>query len=70
MSRAYVDYSTSGSENPLTHLLLALFALEVLEDGPWSESPGFRARVPFPRELLTLNLMDRACNFRGAPRFA
>lgn len=25
MSRAYVDYSTSGLENPLTHLLVALF---------------------------------------------
>jgi len=26
LSRAYVDYSTSGLENPLTHLLLVLFA--------------------------------------------
>ena len=27
LSRAFVDYSTSGLENPLTHLLLAVFAL-------------------------------------------
>ena len=29
-SRAFVDYSTSGLENPLTHLLIALFAVEAL----------------------------------------
>ncbi len=30
LSRAFVDYSTSGLENPLTHLLLAAFALHLL----------------------------------------
>jgi len=34
LSKAFVDYSTSGLENPLTHLLLALFAALVLELGP------------------------------------
>jgi arabinofuranosyltransferase len=29
-SKAFVDYSTSGLENPLTHFLLVLFCLEVL----------------------------------------
>ena len=35
-SKAYVDYSTSGLENPLTHLLLALFLFPYLggERGP------------------------------------
>lgn len=27
MSRAFIDFSTSGAENPLTHLLLALFLM-------------------------------------------
>jgi arabinofuranosyltransferase len=37
LSSAFVDYSTSGLENPLTHLLLALFAVRFLTrpiDGP------------------------------------
>jgi arabinofuranosyltransferase len=32
LSRAFVDYSTSGLENPLSHLLLALFAVAYLRD--------------------------------------
>lgn len=35
-SRAYVDYSTSGLENPLTHLLVGVFVWEFLGRGrPW-----------------------------------
>lgn len=38
-SKAFVDYSTSGLENPLAHLLLVLFLLVLLRDGgshtPW-----------------------------------
>ena len=30
LSKAFVDYSTSGLENPLTHLLILLFAIEFL----------------------------------------
>lgn len=33
-SRAFTDYSTSGLENPLTHLLLALFVIRFPEDRP------------------------------------
>ena len=33
-SKAFVDFSTSGLENPLTHLLLALFLSRLLLDGP------------------------------------
>jgi arabinofuranosyltransferase len=39
-SKAYVDYSTSGLENPLTHLLVALFYARLLFDSaprPWTE---------------------------------
>ncbi len=32
LSKAFVDYSTSGLENPLTHLLLAVFIVLVLRD--------------------------------------
>jgi arabinofuranosyltransferase len=32
-SRAFIDYSTSGLENPLTHLLLALFCWTFLKKG-------------------------------------
>lgn len=36
-SRAYVDYSTSGLENPLTHLLVGIFVWEYLGRGrPWA----------------------------------
>lgn len=31
LSRAFVDYSTSGLENPLTHLLLVAFAIAALD---------------------------------------
>ena len=56
LSRAYVDYSTSGLENPLTHLLSAAFALAVLDDGSWDERRVFRASLL--AGLLTFNRMD------------
>ena len=43
-SKAFVDYSTSGLENPLTHLLLALFLSRLLTD----EEGGTRNRSPGP----------------------
>ena len=56
LSRAFVDYSTSGLENPLTHLLLAAFALTVLDPAAWDERRVFRASLL--AGLLTLNRMD------------
>ncbi len=47
-SRAFMDYSTSGLENPLTHLLLALFLWRYLRG---AEEP------PRPRESLLLGLL-------------
>jgi arabinofuranosyltransferase len=44
-SKAFVDYSTSGLENPLTHLLLAVFFLLYL------------GRTPGPRTLFALCLV-------------
>jgi arabinofuranosyltransferase len=45
LSKAFVDYSTGGLENPLTHLLLALFFVTVF------------GHQPLPRRLLTLSLL-------------
>jgi arabinofuranosyltransferase len=51
LSKAYVDYSTSGLENPLTNLLLALFLLYLFR--------GASLRVLAAiAGLLTLNRMD------------
>jgi arabinofuranosyltransferase len=47
-SRAFVDYSTSGLENPLAHLLLASFWLLFVRDTTPPRSP---------RRLLTLALL-------------
>lgn len=33
-SRAFVDYSSSGIENPLTHLLLVVFCIIFFSDTP------------------------------------
>ncbi len=49
MSKAFVDYSTSGLENPLSHLLLLWFAAETL----LSSSP----RGAVPRALLAASLV-------------
>ena len=49
-SRAFVDYSTSGLENPLSHLLLAAFWLLVLAEAK-----------PSRRRLLTLAILASLC---------
>ena len=53
-SRAFVDYSTSGLENPLTHLLLAAFV------AAWTrrEAPFIRAALFVTGGLITLNRQD------------
>jgi arabinofuranosyltransferase len=51
-SRAFVDYSTSGLENPLTHLLLAAFWLRMLADVD---------AQPSRRRLLTLATLASLC---------
>lgn len=56
LSRAFVDFSTSGLENPLTHLLLAIFALVAIDEGPWSDRR--LACASCLAGLLTLNRMD------------
>jgi arabinofuranosyltransferase len=56
LSRAFVDYSTSGLENPLTHLLLGAFALELLRPGSSDGTRVFRASLW--AGLLAVNRMD------------
>jgi arabinofuranosyltransferase len=48
LSKAFVDYSTSGLENALTHLLLVLFFLV---------RPSAGGRTSAPRDLVTLSLL-------------
>jgi arabinofuranosyltransferase len=56
MSKAYIDYSTSGLENPLTHVLLILFGLWFL-DAKHTEA-RLAGRLGLIAGLLTLNRMD------------
>lgn len=52
-SRSFVDFSTSGLENPLTHLLLALFCIEFLK------GEGFSLlRFTFIASLAVVNRFD------------
>jgi arabinofuranosyltransferase len=61
LSQAFVDYATSGLENPLTFLLLALFGLRVLDD---------RGASPLALSLLAgaaaLNRLDTILLFAPA----
>lgn len=63
LSRAFVDYTTSGLENPLTHLLLALFYGVFFSK--WAA-----VKKVFPMALLlalgTLNRMDALLMFAPA----
>ena len=61
-SKAFVDYSTSGLENPLTHALLALF---LWLSWKRSDRPGLLALVV---SLILLNRMD--CVLLVAPAIA
>ena len=57
LSRAFVDYSTSGLENPLSHLLLVLFALLFFRDG---FSPSRCFFLSLVASLAMANRMDTA----------
>ena len=52
-SKAFVEYSTSGLENPLTHLLLAV-ALAA-----WLQPPGLTRRLPWIALCTGLALLNR-----------
>lgn len=56
MSRAFIDYSTSGLENPLTHFLLAVFAYLLLKSK--SNSPRLLLQLTLLTSLAMVNRMD------------
>jgi len=56
-SRAFVDYSTSGLENPLTHLLLAVFLVVFFKD-EWT--PRKVLALAMVASLGVLNRLDAA----------
>lgn len=59
MSRAFIDYATSGLENPLTYLILVLFYARVIHEGSLLE-------LAFLAALGMLNRMDTALLFAPA----
>jgi arabinofuranosyltransferase len=55
LSNAFVDYSTSGLENPLSHLLLAIFLVIFLSK---PESPSKLFTLSFTASLAAVNRTD------------
>lgn len=55
LSRAFVDYATSGLENPLTHLLFVLFCIRFFRGAP---SPAKLLQLSFLASLAGLNRLD------------
>ncbi|MCB9678687.1 MAG: hypothetical protein H6737_26530 [Alphaproteobacteria bacterium] len=59
-SKAFVDFGTSGLENPLTHLLLAVFAWSLFQGG---DRPADLFRTALLTALAMLNRLDLAVLF-------
>jgi arabinofuranosyltransferase len=64
-SRSFVDYSTSGLENPLTNLLVALLAIEYLSRTGTTRTPRELTRLAMLTALCALNRFDTV--LLGAP---
>lgn len=62
-SKAWIDFGTSGLENPLTHLLLALVAISLARGGT---SPADLGRTAAICGLAMLNRLDAAVLFAPA----
>jgi arabinofuranosyltransferase len=56
LSKAFVDYSTSGLENPLSHFLFVLFALAYLSDD--DRGPAAMRRLGGIAALALVNRLD------------
>jgi len=52
-SKAFIDFSSSGLENPLSHLLLVLFFVEVLKP---EEQRSFRKMIRWAALLLVTRM--------------
>ena len=57
ISHAYIDYSTSGLENPLTHLLLIVLLILYTKPNP-KKTQGNTFWITFVGSLLMLNRLD------------
>ncbi len=66
LSKAFIDYSTSGLENPLSHLLLALFVVIFLRD---EKSLRSLFLLSFLAALAICNRMDTALIYAPALAF-
>ena len=66
-SKAFTDYSTSGLENPLTHLLLSMFCVVYLRRQPTLQNLFWLALIT---SLAALNRMDTILLFLPALTFA
>ena len=62
-SKAFMDYSACGLENPLTHLSLVLFAIEFLRR---DERPNRTLRLSLLASLGMLTRLDALCFFLPA----
>ena len=67
-SKAFLDFSSSGLENPLTHLLLALFFVRFLRpEVPWDQAPRSQVTILFLLAALGfVNRQDTALFFLPA----
>lgn len=63
LSKAYIDYSTSGLENPLSHLIIVLFFMQFFAGEP---SPKWLGRLSLVASLGILNRMDLGLIFLPA----
>jgi arabinofuranosyltransferase len=59
LSKAFVDYSTSGLENPLSHLLIAMFVISYLSS-PSTTTPRALLRLTLLASLALVNRLDVA----------
>ena len=66
-SKSFIDFSTSGLENPLTHLLIVLFALVFFQ---YQHSKRYLLWLSLLGCLMTLNRMDTVLLFLPALLYA
>ena len=62
-SKAFIDYSTSGLENPLTHIVIVVFAWQLFQD---DFDKGGLFRLAFIGSLSVVNRMDSILLFLPA----
>src|SRR5258708_11080155 len=66
-SKSFIDYSTSGLENPLTHLLIVLFVLVFFQ---YQQSKRYLLWLSLLGSMMILNRMDTVLLFLPALIYA